>query len=114
MLTGAIRDWGPDIDVHALAGLRTDGVAHTLLDVREPKEVALCAVTHSRFIPMRQIPGHIAGLPRDHPLVILCHHGNRSSMVADFLRGNGFENVFNLAGGIDAWAQVIEPEMARY
>jgi rhodanese-related sulfurtransferase len=63
---------------------------------------------------MRQIPGHIADLPRDHPLVILCHHGNRSSMVADFLRGNGFENVFNLAGGIDAWAQVIEPEMARY
>jgi rhodanese-related sulfurtransferase len=109
-----IQDWGPDIDVHALAGLRADGFAHTLLDVREPNEVAVCTVSNSQFIPMQQVPAHIADLPREHPLIILCHHGTRSGMVADFLRRNGFANVFNLAGGIDAWAQVIEPEMARY
>ncbi len=108
------RDWGPDIDVQALAGLRADGVVHTLLDVREPNEVAVCAIADSLFIPMQQIPRHVTDLPREHPLVVLCHHGTRSGMVADFLRGNGFANVFNLAGGIDAWAQVVEPEMARY
>ncbi len=114
MMKSNTQDWGPDIDVHALAGLRADGGVHTLLDVREPDEVAVCAIADSRFIPMQQIPGHIADLPREHPLVILCHHGTRSGMVANFLRGNGFTNVFNLAGGIDVWAQVIEPEMARY
>ncbi|MDA1097880.1 MAG: rhodanese-like domain-containing protein [Proteobacteria bacterium] len=114
MVRSATQDWGPDIDVHDLAGLRAGGQVHTLLDVREPDEVAVCAIANSRFIPMQQIPRHVADLPREHPLVILCHHGTRSGMVADFLRGNGFPNVFNLAGGIDAWAHEIEPEMPRY
>ena len=108
------RDWGPDIDAHALAGLRAEGTAHTLLDVREANEIAVCAIADSQFIPMQQVPQNLAELPREHPLIILCHHGTRSGMVADFLRGNGFRNVFNLAGGIDAWAQEIEPEMPRY
>ena len=97
-----------------MAGLRAEDVAHTLLDVREPNETAICAVDGSQFIPMQQIPQRAAELPRDHPLVILCHQGTRSAMVANFLRQNGFDNVFNLTGGINAWAQVIDTEMARY
>lgn len=108
------QNWGPNIDVHDLARLRTDGAVHTLLDVREPNEVAVCAIADSTFVPMQQVPGQIAALPREHPLIILCHHGSRSDMVAGFLRENGFTNVFNLSGGIDAWAQVIETGMARY
>jgi len=106
--------WGPNIDVHTLASLQDEGAVHTVLDVREPTEVAVCSIADSMFIPMQQVPGRIDGLPRDHPLIILCHHGTRSEMVAGFLRNNGFTNIYNLAGGIDAWAQVVETDMARY
>jgi rhodanese-related sulfurtransferase len=107
-------EWGSDIDVQALSEARSGGVAHTLLDVREPDEVAICAVADSLFIPMQQVPQHLAELPREHPLVVMCHHGGRSDQVAQFLRGNGFTNVHNLAGGIDAWALMLDPNMSRY
>ena len=109
-----MTEWGADIDVHALEAARTNGAPHTLLDVREPHEVAVCAIADSLFVPMQQVPQQLAELPRDQPLVVLCHHGGRSNQVAQFLRGNGFSNVHNLAGGIDAWALMVDPEMARY
>ncbi|MBT5265539.1 MAG: sulfurtransferase [Rhodospirillaceae bacterium] len=103
-----------DMGVEGLARLRAEGAAHTVLDIREPQEVAICVIADSLCIPMQQIPQHLESLERDHPLVVLCHHGMRSDMVAEFLRNNGFENAWNLDGGIDAWARLIEPEMARY
>ncbi len=103
-----------DIDVHALAGMRTQGVAHTVLDIREPDEVAICAIADSVSIAMQQVPRQLEALPRAHPLVVVCHHGVRSAMVADYLRSRGFDNALNLAGGIDAWASLVEPDMSRY
>jgi rhodanese-related sulfurtransferase len=85
-----------------------------LLDVREPFEVQLCAVAGSRFIPMRQIPESMPELPRDQPILVMCHHGGRSLRVTEFLRANGFANVTNIAGGIDAWAEQIDQTLARY
>ncbi len=109
-----MAEWGSDIDVQALGEARSGGVAHTLLDVRKADEVAICAISDSLFIPMQQVPGHLAELPRQHPLVVMCHHGGRSDQVAQYLRGNGFTNVHNLAGGIDAWALLMDSDMARY
>jgi rhodanese-related sulfurtransferase len=109
-----MTDWGSEIDVQTLGAARSNGLAHTLLDVREPNEVAVCAVANSVFIPMQQVPQNLAELPREHPLIIMCHHGSRSDQVAQFLRGNGFTNVHNLAGGIDAWALSMDPAMSRY
>jgi len=103
-----------DIDVDELARMRADGTAHVLLDVREPDEVAICALSDSVEIPMQRVPNHLGELPRDRPLIVLCHHGMRSSMVTDFLRQNGFDNARNLAGGIDEWARRFAPEMRRY
>ena len=85
-----------------------------LLDVREPFEVATCAVAGSRHIPMRQIPENLPDLPRDQPILVLCHLGVRSLRVTQFLRANGFAQVTNVAGGIDAWAEQIDPNLARY
>ncbi|PTY07011.1 sulfurtransferase [Opitutaceae bacterium EW11] len=85
-----------------------------LVDVREPDERARCSIAGSLHIPMRQIPEQIASLPKDRHLLIYCHHGGRSLRVTQFLRANGFSNVTNVAGGIDAWAEQIEPGMARY
>ena len=85
-----------------------------LLDVREPFEVAICTVAGSRHIPMRQIPESLSDLPRDQPILVLCHAGMRSLGVTQFLRANGFDKVTNVAGGIDAWAERIDPSLARY
>ncbi|TXL75180.1 sulfurtransferase [Vineibacter terrae] len=103
-----------EIDVGTLARMRREGAAHTVLDVREPQEVAICAIADSLCIPMQQIPQALAQLPRQAPLVVLCHHGVRSARVTAYLRHNGLDNATNLAGGIDAWARLVETDMPRY
>jgi len=103
-----------DIDVHALAGMRADEIVHTVLDIREQIEVKTCAIEGSQWIPMQSIPQHLEVLSRASPVIVQCHHGVRSAMVTEFLRNNGFENAWNLAGGIDAWSRLIEPDMPRY
>lgn len=101
-----------EIDVATAAQLQREGAL--LLDVREPFEVATCAIASSRHIPMRQIPESLPDLPRDRLILALCHHGARSLRVTQFLRANGFSQVSNVAGGIDAWAAEIDPSLARY
>jgi len=85
-----------------------------LIDVREPDEVAICRIADARHIPMRQIPENLDVLPTDRQLLIYCHHGSRSMRVTEFLRAKGFPAATNVAGGIDAWADRIDPEMRRY
>lgn len=103
-----------DIDVATLARMRDAGEAHAVLDVREPWELAICAIDDSLNIAMRDMPARIADVPRDRPVVVVCHHGMRSFQVAAWLRRNGFANVVNLVGGIDAWARSLDPTMATY
>ena len=109
-----MQDHGLEIDVHTLASMLAENVSHTVIDVREADEIAICKIAGSHSIPMQQVPQHLDTLPREQPLIILCHHGMRSAMVADFLRKNGFPNALNLAGGISAWAQQIDPDMPSY
>ena len=82
--------------------------------MREPYEIEICRVAGAEHIPMRQIPERADALPRDKHLLILCHAGGRSRRVTEFLRARGFNAVTNIAGGINAWAEEIEPGMARY
>ena len=85
-----------------------------LLDVREPEELAIVSLPDTVHIPMRAIPGRIVELDPDRPIVVMCHTGVRSRHVAGFLLANDFKQVFNLAGGIDAWAVEIAPDLSRY
>ncbi len=89
-----------------------------VLDVREPLELALAGVKPEGFelvaIPMRQLPGRINELDPQRPLACLCHHGVRSQQMAMFLASNGFEDVVNIAGGIDAWSMERDPSIAQY
>jgi rhodanese-related sulfurtransferase len=94
------------------AGERAERVV--LLDVREHVELEIAAVADARHIPMREVPARLAELDREVPLVVMCHSGGRSRRVAEYLQGNGFENVFNLRGGIDAWSTEIDPQVPRY
>jgi len=101
-----------EVDVTTAANQLRAGAL--LLDVREPHEVAICAIGGSRRIPMQQIPGQLAALPRDRLILVHCHHGGRSLRVTQYLRAQGFTQVSNVAGGIDAWAESIDPALARY
>ena len=74
----------------------------------------LAAVAGAVHIPMREVPARLAELDRDKPLVVMCHSGGRSRRVAEYLLGNGFPNVFNLKGGIDAWSTQIDSQVPRY
>lgn len=85
-----------------------------LLDVREANELAICGVPAARHIPMGQVPANLDQLPRDRDILVMCHYGVRSLRVTYFLRQHGFDRVANVAGGIDAWAEQIDPTLARY
>lgn len=90
------------------------GKAFVVLDVREAPERAIAALPGSLDVPMRDVPARMAELPRDRALVVLCHYGERSARVAQFLEGNGFGDVYNLAGGIDAYSEEIDAGIPRY
>jgi rhodanese-related sulfurtransferase len=88
--------------------------APLLLDVREPWEYALCQIDGSQNQPMQTIPATVEQFDEARPTVVICHHGMRSYQVGVFLERAGFDAVFNLAGGVAAWADEVEPGMARY
>ncbi len=103
-----------EITVHKLKQRLDAGDRLLLLDCREHDEVALCRLPGAMHVPMQQTPERIDALPRDRPIVVYCHHGIRSQRVAAFLREQGFDEVINLTGGIDAWAAHVDPTMRRY
>jgi rhodanese-related sulfurtransferase len=90
------------------------GHTPTLLDVREPWEVALCSIPGAVLIPMGELPGRIQELNPDAETVVICHHGVRSYHAARYLETVGFDDVINLSGGVAAWADEVDPSMPRY
>jgi sulfur-carrier protein adenylyltransferase/sulfurtransferase len=85
-----------------------------LLDVREEFEREICSLG-GKLIPMNSIPAHIEPIPENKPVVVYCHRGMRSAMVVKFLSEEfGYKNLYNLGGGIHAWALNIDKGMKRY
>jgi adenylyltransferase/sulfurtransferase len=104
-----------DVSVAEAKRLRDASPESTvIIDVREPYELEICRLAETEDIPMRQIPEQLDALPRDKHLLILCHSGGRSRRVTEFLRARGLARVSNIAGGIDAWAEEIDPTLRRY
>ena len=85
-----------------------------LLDVREPWELQRCALDGALHIPMGQIQTRLNELDPEQEIVVVCHHGIRSNAVASYLARNGFGRLYNLSGGINAWAREIDKNMATY
>ena len=85
-----------------------------LLDVREQWEFDLCHLEGATLMQMNSIPARIDDLDEDAEIVCICHHGMRSLQVALFLERHDFQSVYNLAGGVAAWAASIDPKMATY
>lgn len=105
-----------EIESKALKQKQEQGDSFFVLDVREPHEAAICQLTNSHLIPMSHIPLYLDQLPDEQNIVVYCHHGMRSAQVIQYLIGNGFDpdRLFNLKGGIDAWALEVDSAMARY
>lgn len=108
-----VDDSARDIAPATAAPLLARG-ALLVLDVREDWEVATASVPGARHIPMGLIPTQHSLLPRDQPIAVLCHHGMRSAMVADYLRAAGHTRVLNVTGGIDRWSVEADPQVPRY
>jgi rhodanese-related sulfurtransferase len=85
-----------------------------LLDVREPWEAQICRINGSELVPMQALSARLPDLDRERPIVCICHHGGRSAHVAMFLARYGYESVYNLTGGVDAWARQVDTTMPTY
>jgi len=113
----------PEVTPQELAGWLQQRSDLLLLDVREPYEVPRARLTDQRvlFAPLSDLARkHLDGLPepvrrdRSAVLVVFCHHGIRSAQVVRWLRELGWTAVYNLAGGIDAYARQIDPQIGTY
>ena len=85
-----------------------------LLDVRERDELAICRIEGALWIPMGEISRRQGELDPERTTVCICHHGVRSARVAGALAQLGFARALNLSGGIDRWAEEVDPAMPRY
>jgi rhodanese-related sulfurtransferase len=88
--------------------------APLLLDVREPWEFETCRIAGSLSMPMQTVPARQQELDPEAPVVCICHHGVRSMQVGAFLEKNGYTQVINLTGGVNAWARQVDPAMPTY
>jgi len=105
-----------EISVTDYAALRERGERHLLLDVREPFELAICQIDGNSNIPLGQLPGRLTELApwKDALIVCQCKSGRRSMKALETLKKHGFTKVLNLAGGILAWGEQVDPAISAY
>ncbi len=105
----AVREIGPK----ELKTLLDSGKVKELYDVRTPKERETAQISGSKLLDDTTMAS-IEALSKDTPLAFHCHHGGRSRAAAEHFLKQGFKQVYNLAGGIDAWSQHVDPTVKRY
>ncbi|MCJ2520540.1 MAG: molybdenum cofactor biosynthesis protein MoeB, partial [Candidatus Thermoplasmatota archaeon] len=86
----------------------------TLLDVREPVEWQICHIEGATLMPVGEVPYRVGELSTAENIVVHCHTGVRSARITQFLRDLGFTKVWNMDGGIDAWAEKVDTSLSRY
>ncbi len=88
-----------------------------LIDVREPREFALARIEGALLVPMQTIPAELQRLEQladGNTLLVLCHHGVRSLQVVAWLRRQGIDDCYSIAGGIDRWSREVDTSVPRY
>jgi sulfur-carrier protein adenylyltransferase/sulfurtransferase len=104
----------PSITVEELKKEQDRGEKVTLVDVREPHEWAISEFPGSVKIPLGALPQRFRELSSDANLVVYCRSGSRSAQAVQFLLASGFAKARNLTGGINRWAESIDPSMRKY
>ncbi len=105
---------GMEMTVEELAEALRSGAAPLVLDVREPLEWRICRIEPSVLIPLGTLEARVDELDRGRDIVTVCHHGVRSLRAVERLRAAGFQRVRSLQGGVEQWAERIDPAMPRY
>src|SRR5260221_9374922 len=108
-MTGAIRQ----LSAPELKAMLDKGEPLELVDVRTHEERMFASIERSRLLD-REYHDELLQRDRDTPLVFQCHHGVRSQQAAEYFRQQGFQNLSNLQGGIDAWSLWVDPSVSRY
>ena len=104
----------PEISVKELDSKIKRKEKFVLIDVREPNEYQINQIPGSKLIPLGSLPEHVHELDSADEIVVHCHFGGRSAKAVELLQKVGFKKVKNLAGGIDAWSQEVDPACPRY
>jgi len=104
----------PTLGVEELAARRAAGEEVDLLDVREPHEAAIARIPGARLLPLSELPARLHELDSARTWTLSCHRGTRSVQAFHLMRRAGFGRLRVLAGGVDAWAERIDPSMPRY
>lgn len=103
-----------EISVQELKQLMDSKADFQLIDVREPHEVDICEIG-GELIPMHDVPHNLDKISKDKQVVVHCRSGGRSGQIIQFLeKSHGFTNLYNLKGGILAWAREIDTSMPTY
>lgn len=90
------------------------GEDFVLIDVREEDEYDICNL-NGKLIPLGEIPQRFSEIPKDQTVVMQCRSGGRSGQAVQWLEANhGYDNLYNLAGGILAWSDEIDPSVTKY
>jgi adenylyltransferase/sulfurtransferase len=110
---GALAGGAFDIQPAELKRQLDDGLTPVLLDVREPMEFAIVKLPGAVLVPLGELPQRLSELGQTTDYVVYCHYGIRSVRAVEFMRAAGFR-ARNLAGGLNAWADQVEPGMLKY
>jgi len=102
-----------ELSAPELKALLASGAAIELVDVRTEHERAIATIDGSRLLDQAYHDALLQCDP-DTPIVFVCHHGIRSRQAAEYFRRQGFANLYNLSGGIDAWSALVDPSVPRY
>jgi sulfur-carrier protein adenylyltransferase/sulfurtransferase len=111
--SASVKNGIPQIAVKEFKRRRDAGEDIFLLDVREPYEYQIAQIG-GVLIPQNDVPQRLAEIPRDREIVVHCRSGARSQKIAELLKQNGYAKVANLAGGILAWSDEIDPTVRKY
>ncbi len=93
---------------------RLDSEELLLLDCRRRDEHEHCRIEPSVLIPLHELEHRLGEIDRDRPVVVYCHHANRSAHAVRMIQAAGHDDVCHLAGGIEAWSTEVDPSVPRY
>ena len=109
----AMKNGIPQLSVKELKQRIDGGEDVFILDVREPYEYQIAQIG-GKLIPQNDVPQRLSEIPRDREIIVQCRSGARSQKIAEFLKQSGYSQVANLAGGILAWSDEIDPKVQKY
>ena len=102
-----------EITVSELKTMKNENADFQLIDVREEHELEICEIG-GQHIPMGDVMDNLDKISKDRQVIIHCRSGARSGAICQALESQGYNNVYNLKGGIIAWANEIDPSLTKY